>query len=142
MNNYVVFLISVFCIFVFADSARAFQGEQTQNRALVVYLNDMPHTRTGNVRPCYPVMARFEHPDPAVTRVRMRYPYNHEMYMFFPMNESVHIWLHEDYMKQGQLSLSDFIAEDENGNEYGQITLTFIPLDPENQDACNEYLSS
>ena len=112
------------------------------NNGFVVYLNDMPHTQTENVRPCYPVMARFEHPYPAVTRVRMRYPYNHELHMFFPMNENVHIWLHEDYMKQGQLSLSDFIAEDDSGKDYGQITLTFVPLDPENQDACNEYLSS
>ena len=44
-----------------------------------VFLNDLPHTHSGNVRPCYPVFAKFEHPNPKVTRIRMRYPYNHDM---------------------------------------------------------------
>lgn len=110
--------------------------------AFTVFLNDLPHTYTAKVRPCYPVMARFEHPDPNVTRVRMRYPYNHRMYMFFALNTDINIKLHEDYMKKGQLSLSDFIAEDDFGNEYGMMTLTFIPVDPENGEFCDAYLNS
>ncbi len=107
-----------------------------------VYLNDIPTMHTTTVRPCYPVMARFEHPDPAVTRVRMRYPHNHAMFMHFPMNEDVHIELHEDYMKRGKLSLSDFIAEDDAGAQYGLMTLTFIPVDPTQGQFCDGHFNS
>lgn len=107
-----------------------------------VFLNDLPHTKSGNVRPCYPVFAKFEHPNPKVTRVRMRYPYNHNMYKFFDINLETNLQLHEDYMKQGKVSLSDFIAEDYEGNSYGQMTLTFIPVDPANGEHCDAYLNS
>ena len=107
-----------------------------------VLLNDLPHTKSGNVRPCYPVFAKFEHPNPKVTRIRMRYPYNHDMYKFFDVNLETNLQLHEDYMKQGKVSLSDFIAEDYDGNSYGQMTLTFIPVDPANGELCDAYLNS
>ena len=110
--------------------------------AFTVFLNDLPYSHTTKVRPCYPVMARFEHPNPAVTRVRMRYPYNHSMYMLFDVGVDVHIKLHEDFMKKGQLSLSDFIAEDDAGNQYGMMTLTFIPIDPQHGEFCDAYLNS
>lgn len=115
---------------------------QEYTSEFTVFLNDLPYASDAKVRPCYPVMARFEHPDPNVTRVRMRYPYNHRMFMFFPMNKDVHIRLHEDFMKKGQLSLSDFIAEDGQGNSYGQMQLTFIPVDPEHGEACDAFLNS
>ncbi len=133
-----VIALALFVIF----SGFSFNIVRADSDIFTVYLNDYPHSRSEKVRPCYPVMARFEHPNPAVTRVRMRYPYNHNMYMVFPVNENIHIALHENFMKKGQLSLSDFIAEDEAGNSYGQITLTFIPLDPENGMVCDAYLNS
>lgn len=116
-------------------------GESAVN-IFTVFLNNVPHSASGTVRPCVPLMARFAHPDPHVTRVRMRYPYNHEMFMFFPLNQDVHIVLHEDYMKKGEWSLSDFIAEDESGSSYGQMTLTFQPLDPLNNGACESFPDS
>tara|TARA_B100001989_G_scaffold252023_1_gene232821 strand:+ start:3465 stop:3749 length:285 start_codon:yes stop_codon:yes gene_type:complete len=93
--------------------------------------------------PCYPVMASFHHPNPNVTRIKMRYPYNHGLYMIFPVHETTHITLHENFMKQNQTSISDFIAEDDAGNSYGQITLTFLPMGPENNpDRCNNFVNS
>ncbi len=111
-------------------------------RHFTVFLNNIPHTTSGTVRPCTPFRARFEHPDAAVTRVRMRYPHNHNLFMFFPMNEEVNISLHEDYMEKGEWSLSDFIAEDESARAYGQMTLTFQPLDPLNKGVCESFPDS
>jgi len=132
-----ILVLLTLCVFSMSSPSVA------DSDVFIVYLNDHPHSRSEKVRPCYPVMARFEHSSPAVTRVRMRYPYNHNMYMIFPVVEGeVHIKLHEDFMRRGQLSLSDFIAEDEAGNVYGQVTLTFIPLDPENGTLCDAYVNS
>ncbi len=134
LNYKVLLFICLICSH--ASYARA------ENTTFNVFLNDLPYASDSKVRPCYPVMARFEHPDPAVTRVRMRYPYNHRMFMFFPVDREVHIRLHEDFMRKGQLSLSDFIAEDDLGNQYGQMQLTFIPVDPEHGEACDAFLNS
>ena len=112
-KNYYIFVM--FCL-GFGISGSAYANEGLKPSLFTVYLNDIAHTTSGNVRPCYPVMARFVHPDSNVTRVRMRYPYNYSMFMFFPVNKDVHIDLHENFMRSGQLSLSDFIAEDEQGN--------------------------
>lgn len=118
------------------------RAEESGAKLFTVFLNNVPHTVSGTVRPCLPLMARFVHPDPHVTRVRMRYPYNHDLFMFFPMKEEINIVLHEDYMKKGEWSLSDFIAEDESGSSYGQMTLTFQPLDPLNNGACESFPDS
>ena len=126
-------------VFLFAANTAFAQHKPT---IFTVFLNDIAYSQTGNVRPCYPVMARFEHPDPAVTRVRMEYPYNSEMFMHFPVNKDVHIKLHEEFMRAGQLSLSHFIAEDDKGNRYGQMTLTFIPVDPAHGEICDMFLGT
>ncbi len=134
-NRCIIFVVMCFLL-SWPAKAQEYTSEFT------VFLNDLPYASDAKVRPCYPVTARFEHPDPNVTRVRMRYPYNHRMFMFFPINKDVHIRLHEDFMKKGQLSLSDFIAEDGQGNNYGQMQLTFIPVDPEHGEACDSFLNS
>ena len=137
-----IFTAAILCL-VFCVSVPAWAEKNTPNAtAFTVFLNNIPHTTSGTVRPCTPLMARFEHPDTAVTRVRMRYPHNNNLFMFFPMNEEVNISLHEDYMEKGEWSLSDFIAEDESARAYGQMTLTFQPLDPLNKGLCESFPDS
>ena len=111
-------------------------------RVFTVFLNNVPHSVSETVRPCVPLMARFDHPDPHVTRVRMRYPYNHEMFKVSPISQNYPLSLHEDFMTKGEWSLSDFIAEDESGKTYGQMTLTFQPLDPDNRGLCDSFPDS
>ncbi|MGH1404028.1 MAG: hypothetical protein ACRBDL_07270 [Alphaproteobacteria bacterium] len=118
------------------------QAREAQ-RPFTVYLNENPFASSQDVSPCYPVMARFEHPDPNITHVRMRYPLNWFMYRVYPVGEDVNITIHEDFMKQGKVSFSDFIAEDAAGNQYDKITLTFLPIpEEEYEDLCWEYLNS
>lgn len=120
----------------------AAHAEESGANQFTVFLNNIPHKMSGTVRPCTPLMARFVHPDPHVSRVRMRYPYDHNLFIFFPMNREINITLHQDYMEKGEWSLSDFIAEDESGVQYGQMTLTFQPLDPQNKGMCESYPDS
>ena len=134
--------IFIFFALITSFSFISYKVAQGYSPVFTVYLNELPYSHTTKVRPCYPVMARFEHPDSAVTKVRMQYPYNTSLFMYFPINQDVHIKLHEDFMKKGQLSLSDFIAEDDYGNRYGQMTLTFIPVDPTLGEVCDAYLNS
>ncbi len=126
-----------FLLMVIPTHARA------DENVFTVFLNDYAHYHSEKVRPCLPVMAHFYHPNPAVTRIRMRYPRNHAMHMFFDINEEVHIKLHEDYMRKSMLSYSDFLAEDDAGNVYGQMTLTFIPLPTDaHAQACEGFVNS
>lgn len=109
----------------------------------MIYLNKTPRDFDGNVSPCFPVMARFTHPDSSVTRIRMRYPYDHGKYMLFPLDQEVHIELHENFMKRSLSSISDFIAEDDFGNDYGVVTLTFVPIKEKHyKEYCNQFLNS
>ncbi|PCJ99457.1 MAG: hypothetical protein COA45_05320 [Zetaproteobacteria bacterium] len=136
MKKILVLIVMVVCLF--AEQVYAW-GEVP---VFTVFLNDLAYTNSGKVRPCYPLYARFEHPNPEVTKVRMRHPTNHVLFMHFPINQNVHIKIHEQYMKQGLLSISDFIAEDNYGHIYGQMNLTFIPVDPAHGNICDGYVNS
>ena len=133
-------IIAAFSLIFFLS--RPAIAQEPDAHVFTAFLNNVPHTVSETVAPCTPLFARFEHPDPHVTRVRMRYPYNHELFMLFPLRQDIRLTLHEDFMNNGQWSLSDFIAEDENGLRYGEMTLTFQPLDPEGKWACESYPDS
>ena len=48
----------------------------------------------------------------------------------------------ESFLKKIPFSLSDFMTGADHGNSYGQMTLTFIPVDPETVEDCGEFLNS
>ncbi len=136
--TYRIFMICVLMVMAFSQSVYA-----QRERPFTIYLNDNPVTYSQNVSPCFPVMARFEHPNPKVTQVRMRYPRNWSMYRIYGMGQDVGIDIHENFMRDGVTSYSDFIAEDAQGNQYGTIQLTFVPIPADQyEDLCHEYLNS
>lgn len=137
MRN-VIFFVFLFCVagILFSPS-----WAQTQPDHFTVVISGVGYSDTSNVSPCFPVMAYFSHPNGNVTKVKMRYPYNHNMFMIFDIDETVHIDLHEKYMRAGQWSLSDFIALDDDGLEYGAFTLTFVPPENPEDHKCSGLVS-
>lgn len=92
-----------------------------------VIINGAPYMMDMSIKVNPPITAHFTHSNPAVTRVRMQYPRDPRMHVFYPVNRDVTIELHSSYMDQGVASYSDFIAEDDAGNAYDKIRLTFLP---------------
>ncbi len=92
--------------------------------------------------PCYPLDAFFTHPDPRVTTIRMENPRNPRQYIDYPKNTAVNIHIHENFMKQGEYSWSNFIAMDNAGNEYGRMHVIFDPPADPHHNTCNEHFNS
>jgi hypothetical protein len=128
----------LFCAFI---SAPAYAQNITPDR-FTVYINDIGFSKDAHVRPCYPVMARFHHPDKRVTRIRMQHPDLPQIkYLYFNAQGVSHVYIHENYMRENITSTSEFIAEDENGKRYGKVHLAFVP--PKMQDGenlCGGYI--
>lgn len=93
----------------------------------VITINDISYDSSQTVFTSIPVRAWFNHPNPAVTNIRMEYPRNTSMYFDYPVNEEVRLQIHESHLQAGMLSHSDFIAQDDQGNSYGRIRIVFAP---------------
>lgn len=107
----------------------------------IVNVSGIDYTASENIMPCFPVIARFKHSNPSVTKIRMQYPPRPEMYIIYEAQHDAHLKLHENFMKSGEYSYSDFVALDDHNRELGRLTLTFIPpYDPEN-NACKKPTS-
>lgn len=98
-----------------------------KKQVFTVELNGTPYYESANVTPKLPINAIFHHSNPAVVAVRMQHPGNPAMSMTFEMGKTYRIQNHEDHMKAGHTSASEFIALDKNGKERGKITLSFVP---------------
>src|SRR5262245_38925013 len=107
-----LFLLLALCVLI---SAPARAGEDDGN--FTVIISDEWYREDATISPCYPVTGEFMHTNLAVTKVRMEYPYNPSMFMMFELNQTVRIELHENFMKAGDWSLSDFVALDDAGRE-------------------------
>lgn len=92
-----------------------------------VELNGTSYKKSGSVTPTFPIMAVFRHSNPAVVAVRMQHPGNPDMSMTFDVGKQYRIQNHEDHMRAGHVSSSEFIALDKDGNERGVIALSFVP---------------
>jgi hypothetical protein len=93
----------------------------------VVNIGGHSYREDATIRPCYPLTAIFFHPNINVTKVRMENPRDPSMYMMFPVDQRVAITLHENFMRSGEWSFSDFVAIDDAGKEYGRFQLIFEP---------------
>ena len=92
-----------------------------------VKVNGIPYSGEENIMPCFPVKAVFTHNNPHVVKVRMQYPEDQRRFKDLPLDVNVPLTLHENFMKDGEYSYSDFIAMDNFNNEYGRVRLTFMP---------------
>ena len=133
-------VINALCLVIFLGVALKAQADTGYER-FIVTISGVDYESSQNIRPCYPVMARFYHSNPHIVKVRMQYPHNRKLYMDFGIDETVHIPLHENYMKKGQWSLSDFIAVDEGGRELERMTLVFVPLPDGEENECGALVS-
>lgn len=128
-----VFLILASLVFV-AGTALA----RNYANGLVLEISGVNVVEDVRFTPCYPVNGFFTHPDPRVTKIRMENPRYPAQFIEYPKNADVHIYIHENLMKQNVFSWSNFIAMDASGNEYGRILVSFDPPeDPEN-NKCNQ----
>lgn len=137
--------IAIIGLLSMSASTKSFAQDQdnspSHDNHFVVNISGVDYTSSQNIVPCFPLIAHFRHSNPEVTKIRMQYPLNPRMYMIFPVQDEAHIKLHEDYMKLGEYSFSDFIALDDYNKEYGTIRLTFIPPYNPKANAC-DFVSS
>ena len=98
-----------------------------KKQVFTVELNGTPYHESASVTPKLPINAIFHHSSAEVLAVRMQHPGNSAMSMTFEMDKQYRIQNHEDHMRAGHESSSEFIALDKNGKERGKITLSFVP---------------
>lgn len=98
-----------------------------QTEKFTVYINGMPLKSSMTISPQAPIMARFYHPNPAVTHVIMRHPNDPNRKMAFAIDATPRIKNHEGHMRANHDSSSEFVAVDANGNVYDSIRVTFRP---------------
>ena len=107
----------------------------------IVNVSGIDYGASENIIPCFPVIARFKHSNPKVTKIRMQYPPRPEMYVIYEAQHDAHLKLHENFMKKGEYSYSDFVALDDHNRELGRITLTFVPPYDSGNNACKKPTS-
>ncbi len=95
-----------------------------------ITINGRTYSESASISPTVPIMARFDHPNPAVTQIKMQHPHNKDLFIYWPLNHEVYIQNHSDYMLRGQYSSSKFIAIDEQGRAYDEILIEFDPRGP------------
>jgi len=92
-----------------------------------IQINDQTYRRNASISPKSPLMAMFKHSNPAVTKIRMQHPQRPDLHIMYPLGQAVRIINHETYMRRGQLSSSEFLAQDDSGKTYDRILIEFKP---------------
>lgn len=92
-----------------------------------IEVNGQALSKSGRISPSVPIYAVFHHVNPAVTRVRMQHPSHPSLSKNFSLGEKHRIQNHEQHMKAGHVSSSEFLALDPQGRVYDKITISFVP---------------
>ena len=111
--------------FILISMMPTFAIAQNASYTFKVYINDIPYSGESVEipAPCYPVMASFFHSHYDVTRIRMEYPIDPSKFFMFPAFGRTHMEFHEEVLKNGQRPYMDWVAEDDNGKQYGRIRM-------------------
>lgn len=102
-------------------------AETRQCADFTIYVNGIAYQQSYVLAPEFPIMVDFCHPSGAFTRVVMRHPGDPSKRMFFDANGQHRIHNHEQHMRAGHDSTSEFIALDAEDIVLGHMALTFRP---------------
>jgi hypothetical protein len=103
-------------------------GPPKDARQYSIFLDGEIYTSDATIGPRDHLVLTFLHPDKRVTKIRMQHHTDEGLFKFLPVGEPVPIPLHDQYVQMGKVSSSRFIAVDDEGREYGTITLVFQPF--------------
>ena len=99
----------------------------TRHEGFTIQINNRTYRRNASISPSFPLMATFHHSNPSVTKIRMQHPQRPDLHIIYPLGQKVRIINHETYMRRGQLSSSEFLAQDGQDNVYDRILIEFKP---------------
>jgi hypothetical protein len=102
-------------------------GDTARHEGFTIQINDRIYRQNASIRPSLPLMATFNHSDPAVTKIRMQHPQRPDLHIIYPLGQQIRIINHETYMRRGQISSSEFLAQDAQDNIYDRILIEFKP---------------
>ena len=107
-----------------------------------VYVNDIPHTESQNISPCFPLKVSFFHPNEDVRQVRLEYPIAPRKFFIHPIDSQPDMTFFEDMMHVGDHPYIDFVAEDAGSQEYDRIRMMFYaPKDPDDNECEGRNIS-
>ncbi len=113
---------------LFPENSRAqIYAEQVAQADFVITVNGLDIIRSTEISPPLPIMMSFRHKNPDVKMVRMQHPGNPQFSLTMKVGQEYRITNHEDHMKAGHVSTSEFLALDNQGNVYDKITISFVP---------------
>ncbi len=93
----------------------------------IINVNGTEIGKSASISPSIPIYMTFHHTNPAVTKIRMGHPQNPALSKTFSLGEKHRIINHEQHMKSGHVSTSEFLALDDQGRIYNKIIISFLP---------------
>ncbi len=94
----------------------------------IFMINGVRYQGAAAITPKLPITASVSHRDSSVTTVIMQHPGDPNRSAKLPIDQRTNLRNHDQHMRAGHSSTSEFIALDKYGEERGRIIVLFLPL--------------